>query len=171
MCNSLLLTQFIGLFKSTNFKSIYHADYWIGDVLTDLDDKLDHFDHPGCVIVYFVHIKGLIFEGRNNDYLTPGSWRALMNKTAYTEQMKSLPTPRVELMANSQYNYKNVWKRLNRSLMSIMTYLSITLTSSYNMSCLSKHRVGGWNITCTCITNFNKFIFLEGEREIRITSI
>ena len=91
MCNSLLFTQFIRLLKSTDSKSIFNADYWIGDVLTDLDNKLDHFDHHGCVHEYFVHIEGLIFEGKINDYLTPGSWRALMNKTAYTEQMKSLP--------------------------------------------------------------------------------
>ena len=41
------------------------------------------------------------------------SWKTLTNKMVYSEQVKCLPPPRVEVTSVSQYNYKNAWKRLD----------------------------------------------------------
>ena len=36
MCNSLLLSQFLRLLKSSYHKALSHVDSWIGDILSDL---------------------------------------------------------------------------------------------------------------------------------------
>ena len=117
MCNSLRLTQFLRLLKSSDSKSIAHIDYWIGDSVSDLLSILDASDHPSDIHDYFCDVESLVMAARFDGYLSANSWRGLTNKIVYTEHTKGFPEVKVQLDAGTALNYGTTWARINSSVL------------------------------------------------------
>ena len=119
MADSLLLTQFLRLMKSSYTKSILHISFWLGDFLEEFT--------PGaglgslCQIVpdYYAYIESLLVLGQIDDLVSTASWRMLTNRKVYLKKIELFPTPKVEIKAG--ISYSNVWRLVNLPVLSSST--------------------------------------------------
>lgn len=83
MCNSLLLSQFLRLLKSSDVKALSHVAYWIGDTICELRDDLKLDANPKQVPEYFAFIESLVVVARIDNLVSIQSWKRLTNKQIY----------------------------------------------------------------------------------------
>ena len=113
MSSSLLLSQLLRLFKSSDSKTIAHVLYWIGDSLTDILQIPDSSSHPETIHDYYCHLESLIIAARIDDLVTPYSWARLTNRMIYMDHSKHFPVVRIQLLAGISLDYSLTWKRIN----------------------------------------------------------
>ena len=118
MCNSLLLSQFLRLLKSSYHKALSHVDSWIGDILSDLLPDFGLYNQPLNVPEYFCHLESLVVVGRIDDMLTTYKWRQVTNKVLYHEQRKNFPDVKVQIEAGSSLNFDVAWSRISLPVLS-----------------------------------------------------
>ena len=110
MGNSLLLSQLLRLLKSGDTKSMEHVDYWMGEILGDLEVGLGRGEHAQVVPEYFAHLAGLVADALAADLISGSDWREVTNKLIYMDHAKSFVVPKVERESGVQY--KGVWRKL-----------------------------------------------------------
>ena len=115
MCDSLLLSQFLRLLKSSDLKSIAHVGYWIGESLGDLIDGIDSPPNPPRIPEYFAFIESLVVQGRISDIITPAGWKKVTNRILYAEKRQHFPVVKVE--RESPSSFSAVWKRISSTLL------------------------------------------------------
>ena len=113
MCQSLMLSQFLRLLKSSDVKTVAHIDYWIGDTLTDLLPSLDKGRHADDIHDYYCFLESLVVNGKIDGLLNPCSWRSTTNKDIYKQHAKGFPVPKMQRDADGSLNYNQAWKRIN----------------------------------------------------------
>ena len=128
MSNSLLLSQFLRLLRSSDAKSVAHVAYWIGDSIGDLLSGVDDGLHPRIIPDYFAVIESLVVHGRIDDLVAPQTWKGLTNKVIYSKSAESLPVPKVEVQAG--VSFKRVWQLIT---------LPVLPSSSYDIPYLLIH--------------------------------
>ena len=119
MSNSLLISQFLRLLKSSDDRSVAHVSYWIGDTLSDLLPGIENGPHPSNVPDYYATIESSIVFGRINDVIMQGTWKLVTNKMLYIDATKTLPVPKVEYEAGT--SFRRVWMLLNSPILSSNT--------------------------------------------------
>ena len=110
MSKSLFLTQFLRLLKNSTEKSIRFADFWVGEVLKDLDSDFDQCVHPATFPAYFQSIAFSMADALSLDIISTNNWKQITNRMVYNCNLRFLPDPKVEI--DLGYSLSDVWKLL-----------------------------------------------------------
>ena len=108
---SLKVSQILKLLQSGDLKSIKHIDFWIGEVLQDLDQDLGLMGNTLQVPSFFEELALLITDAKISNTIDAHNWRSLSNRSIYLSYMSELPPPRVEI--ESGFSLVDIWKRIN----------------------------------------------------------
>ena len=118
MSKSLLLRQLLRLLDSDDCKSINHISFWIGEVLSEFCDKIIDGVHPAVVPAFFENLAELAAQAMISEIFTADTWNKTTNKMIYNCHATNFSVPRVELIADTNYNFKDAWKRLSLPVLS-----------------------------------------------------
>ena len=104
MCNSLLLSQFLRLLKSTDKKALSHIAYWIRDTVYDLLPSLVNITpQAGKIPEHFVKLEALKVTAKVNGKISSTHWRSVTNKMIYRHYAQGFPDCKIQ--RDSEWNY------------------------------------------------------------------
>ena len=112
MCNSLLLSQFLRLLKSTDKKALSHIAYWIRDTVCDLLPSLVNITpQAGKIPEHFVKLEALKVTAKVNGIISSNHWKSVTNKIIYRHYAQGFPDCKIQ--RDSEWNYSRVWKLIH----------------------------------------------------------
>ena len=86
------------------------VDFWIGELLVDLDPNLDKCIHPVNCPQYMQSIALVLTDAKIQDIVTQNNWKNLTNRMVYHSYVSSLPASKVE--SESSCSLSLVWARI-----------------------------------------------------------
>jgi len=111
MCDSLHVSQFLRLLKSSDVKSLSHVGFWIGDSMCELQSSLCSTACPVRIPDYYANIEALIVEAKVDGLITVNGLKCLTNKQIYHHHTSSLPVCKIE--QESGVSYQRIWSLIN----------------------------------------------------------